>query len=142
MASARKNVPVTPVIVIRGRKTTIGVMVDPISGSRISRRALRIASLRDWPESRCRTMFSTTTMASSMTSPTAAARPPSVIRLKLSPSARSTISVMPMVAGITRPATMELPQSRRNKTRMMAAKTSPIRIASRTLAMESRTSSD
>ena len=36
-ASARKNMPVTPVIEISGRKTTIGVMVDPTSGTRISR---------------------------------------------------------------------------------------------------------
>ena len=44
MASARKNVPVTPVIEISGRKTTIGVIVEPISGTRISAIALRIAS--------------------------------------------------------------------------------------------------
>ena len=43
-ASARKNVPVTPVIEISGRKTTIGVMVEPISGTRISAIALRMAS--------------------------------------------------------------------------------------------------
>ena len=36
-ASALKNVPVTPVIEISGRKTTIGVIVDPMSGTRISR---------------------------------------------------------------------------------------------------------
>ena len=35
-ASARKNAPVTPVIEISGRNTTIGVMVDPTSGTRIS----------------------------------------------------------------------------------------------------------
>ena len=46
IASARKNMPVTPVIEISGRKTTIGVMVEPISGTRISRIALRIASAR------------------------------------------------------------------------------------------------
>ena len=46
-ASARKKAPVTPVIEISGRKTTIGVMVEPTSGTRISRIALRIASARD-----------------------------------------------------------------------------------------------
>ena len=35
-ASARKNVPVTPVIEISGRNTTIGVTVEPISGTVIS----------------------------------------------------------------------------------------------------------
>ena len=51
----------------------------------ISCRALRTASARVSPASRWSTMFSTTTMASSMTRPMAAASPPSVIRLKLSP---------------------------------------------------------
>ena len=82
-ASARKKVPVTPVIEMRGRKTTIGVMVDPISGTVNSRRALWMAWNRLWPASRCKTIFSRTTIASSMTRPTAAARPPRVIRLKL-----------------------------------------------------------
>ncbi len=120
----------------------MGVIVDPTSGTRISRKALRIASPRLCPESRCSTIFSTTTIASSMTSPTAAASPPSVIRLKLCPRAHKAISVMAIVAGITRPATSELPQSRRNRTRMIAARMSPITIASRTLAIESRTSVD
>src|ERR1035437_7935041 len=60
---------------ISGRKTTIGVIVEPTSGARISRMALEMASARDWPLSRCMTMFSTTTMASSITRPTAAPRP-------------------------------------------------------------------
>ena len=141
-ASARKNTPVTPVIEISGRNTTMGVMVDPTKGTRISRIALRIASARDWPASRCITMFSTTTMASSITSPTAAASPPSVIRLKLSPMICSAMNVTPMVAGITSPATSEVPQSRRNRTMMSDARIRPSRMASRTLSMESFTSSD
>ena len=82
-ASARKKVPVTPVIAIKGRKTTIGVIVEPTKGTVISCNALRIAWRRVCPASRWSTMFSTTTMASSITRPTAAASPPSVIRLKL-----------------------------------------------------------
>ena len=39
-ASARKNVPVTPVIEINGRNTTIGVTVEPIRGIVISCKAL------------------------------------------------------------------------------------------------------
>ena len=46
IARARKKVPVTPVMLISGRKTTIGVIVDPSNGTRISRSALRIASAR------------------------------------------------------------------------------------------------
>ena len=52
------------------------------------------------------------------------------------------MNVTAIVAGITRPATSEVPQSRRNSTRMMDASTSPIRIASRTLLIESFTISD
>ncbi len=87
-------------------------------------------------------MFSTTTMASSITSPTAAARPPSVIRLNVWPNARRMMNVTAMVAGITRPATSEVPQSRRNSTMIREARTRPSRIASRTLLMDSMTISD
>ncbi len=141
-ARARKNVPVTPVMEISGRKTTIGVMVEPIRGMVISPRALWIACSRVWPASRCSTMFSTTTIASSMTKPTAAASPPSVIRLKLSPINLRAINVTAMVTGITRPATMEVPQSRRKITRMIEARMSPMMMASRTLAIDSETISD
>ncbi len=141
-ASARKKTPVTPVMEISGRKTTIGVMVEPTSGARTSRMALRMASARDWPLSRCMTMFSTTTMASSITRPTAAASPPSVIRLKLWSITRRMMKVIAMVAGITSPATSDVPQSRRNTTMISDARIRPIRMASRTLAMDSLTISD
>ena len=98
-----------------------------------------MAFARVCPASRCSTMFSTTTIASSITSPTAAASPPSVIRLKLWPSSFSAMNVTSTVTGITRPATSEVPQSRRNSTMMIDASTSPIRIASRTLRIDSRT---
>ena len=52
------------------------------------------------------------------------------------------MNVTAIVAGITSPATSDVPQSRKNRTRMMEASTSPIRIASRTLLMESLTISD
>ena len=45
-ARARKKVPVTPVIEISGRNTTIGVTVEPTSGTVISRKALWIACSR------------------------------------------------------------------------------------------------
>ena len=51
-ARARKKTPVTPVITMRGMKTTMGVMVDPIRGTVISFKALRIASRRVCPASR------------------------------------------------------------------------------------------
>ena len=141
-ASARKKVPVTPVIEIRGKNTTMGVKVEPSSGVVISRSAAPMACMRGSPASRCRTMFSTTTIASSITNPTAAARPPRVMRLKLCPSSRSTISVTSTVTGITRPATMDVPQSPRNTTIMIEARTSPRTMASRTLLIDSLTRTD
>ena len=141
-ANARKNVPVTPVMETRGRKTTMGVIVEPIRGTVISFSALWMASRRPWPASRCKTIFSRTTMASSMTNPTAAARPPKVMRLKDWPVSFRTIKVMSNVAGITRPATSDVPQSRRNRTRMMEESNNPSKTASRTLAMDSRTMVD
>ena len=114
-ASARKKLPVTPDTATSGRKTTTGVMVDPTRGREISCSALRTAATLVSPASRCRTMFSTTTIASSMTRPMAAARPPRVIRLKLSPMIHSMSTVTATVTGITRPATIEERQSRRKR---------------------------
>src|SRR6478736_2275636 len=53
-----------------------------------------MASPRLCPESRCITMFSTTTIASSITRPTAAAKPPKVIKLKPRPIMRMAIIVI------------------------------------------------
>ncbi len=141
-ARARKKLPVTPVVEMSGRKTTIGVIVEPIRGIVNSRSALWMARERLWPASRCNTMFSSTTMASSMTRPTAAASPPRVIRLKLWPVNLRTMKVMSSVAGMTKPATSELPQSRKKSTRMIEESTNPSSTASRTLEMESWTMVD
>jgi len=81
-------------------------------------------------------------MASSITNPTAAANPPSVIRLKLCPNIFRAMKVTQMVMGMTIPATNELPQSRRNKISTIDASTSPSKMASRTLLIESRTIPD
>ena len=103
IASALKNVPVTPVIVMSGRNTTIGVSVEPISGTVSSLSALAVACSGPSPLSRCSTMFSTTTILSSITRPTAAARPPSVIRLKLWPSIFIAMNVTTIVTGHDEP---------------------------------------
>ncbi len=73
-ARARKKLPVTWVTETRGRNTMTGVMVEKTSGRLISWMALLTESIRDSPASRCTAMFSTTTIASSMTSPIAAAK--------------------------------------------------------------------
>ena len=52
------------------------------------------------------------------------------------------MKVTPMVAGITRPATSDVPKSRKKRTMMQDARINPRRIASRTLLIDSFTSSD
>src|SRR5579863_1165476 len=52
IARARKKEPVTPAIEISGRKTTMGVMVEPRRGTKSSRRAVEMETKRDWPASR------------------------------------------------------------------------------------------
>ncbi len=142
IASALKNAPVTPVIVMSGRKTTIGVSVDPISGTVSSLRALAVACSGPSPPSRCSTMFSTTTILSSMTRPTAAARPPSVIRLKVWPRIFITMNVTTIVTGTTSPVITAVPQSRRNSQMISPARNNPMMMASRTLAIDSVTMPD
>ena len=74
IARARKKTPVTPVIEIKGKNTTMGVSVEPTKGTVNSLIALLTASTGPSPPSRCKTMFSTTTIAVSTTRPLAAAR--------------------------------------------------------------------
>ena len=88
-----------------------------------------------------RWMFSTTTTASSMTRPMATARPPIDIRLIVSPNRRMTTNVVITVSGSVIAATSVSRQSRRNRSRTMTASTPPMRIASRTLAIDARTNS-
>ena len=142
IARALKNVPVTPVIVISGRNTTIGVRVEPMSGTVNSFSALAVACRGPSPPSRCRTMFSTTTILSSMTSPTAAASPPSVIRLNVWPRIFIAMKVTTIVTGTTSPVITAVPQSRRKSQMMRPARASPMMMASRTLAIDSVTMLD
>ena len=133
MARARKNTPVTPVIEISGRKTTIGVIVDPTSGLLISRIALRMASARLWPASRC--MHDVLDHHDGVVDHQADRGRQAAQRHQVEALAeqRRVMNVTATVAGMTRPATSEVPQSRRNTTMMMEARIRPIRIASRTL---------
>src|SRR6266852_5098697 len=67
-------------------------------------------------------MFSTTTIASSITRPMAAATPPRVIRSKLSPPRYIARNVASTVTGITRTATKVVPQFRRKANRITTEK--------------------
>ena len=87
-------------------------------------------------------MFSTTTILSSITNPTAAARPPSVIRLKLWPSTFIAMNVMTIVTGTTNPVMTAVPQSRKKSQMMNPARNRPMMMASRTLPIDSVTMFD
>ncbi len=76
------------------------------------------------------------TMTSSISRPTAAAIPPSVMMLKLIPSRLSTSTVMARVAGVTITAISVTRQLRRKAISTTAASTRPISTASRTLAAD------
>ncbi len=79
-------------------------------------------------------------ITSSMTSPTAAASPPSVMMLNVMPKTNRSSTVIASVAGTTSIATSVTRTLRRNTSSTIPASTRPIRMASRTLPVESVTS--
>ena len=87
-------------------------------------------------------MFSTITMASSITTPMHAAMPPSVIRLKLMLNSRRKTTAASTASGITSAATSVVRQLLRNSSSTTTASPSPMAMLSVTLAIDSRTSTD
>ena len=85
MLSDRKNWPTTPRTNASGRNTRIVVKVEPMTAPLISLLARSTAASPVCPSAKWRVMFSITTTVSSMISPMAIARPPSDIRLSVSP---------------------------------------------------------
>ena len=79
-ANSRKSAPVSPREADR-RETAASVMVMATTGPKISRMPAIAACIGFSPPSRCRWMFSTTTMASSTTRPMASTMASSVRRL-------------------------------------------------------------
>ena len=114
-ARARKKTPATPSRKAKGMKTTTGVSVLPTRAGPTSCVTDRMAWDGDWPASSFAWMASTTTIASSITMPMAAAIPPSVIRLKLMWKMRITTSVTSTVTGIPMPTTNAPVRLRKNR---------------------------
>ena len=85
-------------------------------------------------------MASTTTIASSITSPIATARPPIDMRFRLWPSSAIGTKVMPRVSGTASAATRPARRSRRNSAITATQSAMPTRIASRTDRIDSSTS--
>ncbi len=74
-ANWRKNRPEMPDIIAAGTNTAHSTSAMAISAPLISSIDLCAASFGDRPARRCRSTFSTTTMASSTTMPMASTRP-------------------------------------------------------------------
>ena len=137
-ASARKNMPGTPVRKINGTKTTSVVNVAPRRGGMISLVACITASLRGKPFSRYRSIFSTTTMALSIRIPIAAAIPPRLIRFRFAPNSLMKIKVINRAMGMIATVTNVMRIRRRKRNKMTMVSNAPNNIASRTLAMDRR----
>ena len=120
-----KNLPAMPLMKAVGRNTAISVKVVAITASPISSAASIAACIGVLPMRRWRTMFSTSTMASSTRMPTTSDSASSVTTLIEKPS-----RYMPMKAGITDSgsATAETKvarQSRKNSQTTSTAKIAP-----------------
>ncbi len=83
------------------------------------------------PRSR-RTMFSTPMIASSTTTPSATASPPSVMVLIVHPSASTAMTVESKASGMDAKVTATLRKSRRNMKSTRVISSAPIRTSSRT----------
>ena len=75
IGSTRMNLPAVPGSAISGRKAKISVAVQPRIATKICRVPASAAFVRDAPSRRCRAMFSTTTIESSTSRPSATTKP-------------------------------------------------------------------
>jgi hypothetical protein len=78
-----RKLPTTPSTKTTGRKTAATESVAAVAAKAIWRVPLEAASRAEAPSSRWRSMFSSTTMASSITTPTASVMPSSVMVLSV-----------------------------------------------------------
>jgi hypothetical protein len=92
------------------------------------------------PAARCRAIFSTTTTVSSMIRPIATARPPSDIKFSVSPVRYRNTKLISRLSGIANEAIIVARTLFRNISRMTTLNRPPMMMASRTLAMDVRTS--
>ena len=75
MGSTRMNLPAVPGSASSGRNANISVAVQPRMATKICRVPASAACTRECPMRMCRAMFSTTTMESSTSRPSATTKP-------------------------------------------------------------------
>ncbi len=133
-----RNEPTRPSTKITGRKTTAMERVAAVAAKAIWRVPFEAASKGASPASRCRSMFSSTTMASSITTPTARARASRVMMLRVAPKIHITPKLAMMESGMA-VATMSVGRVRRRKTKTTrVARKAPKTSANWVSATESR----
>ena len=99
-ANSLNSAPVKPPIMPIGAYTAASVIVMAITGPATSRAPTRAAATGVLPSSICRCTFSTTTMASSTTRPTASTIASKVSRLMLKPKASISAAAPSIDKGI------------------------------------------
>jgi hypothetical protein len=115
IANSRNNEPVRPPWNAMGAYTVASVIVIAMMGPRSSRAPSNAASMRFLPSRTWRSMFSTTTIASSTTSPTESTIARIVSRLRLKPNASITIAAPTRDTGIATSGTSAVRIDPRNR---------------------------
>jgi hypothetical protein len=131
-----------PSSITTGKNTMHTVRVAASAGTATWWAASRMATVSRFPMRRLRWMFSTSTVASSTSMPTASARPPRVIRFRVCPVRNSPTTPDRMATGMeVQTMTIERQLPRKNR---IISETSPAAMpASRsTLLMAARTKTD
>ncbi len=120
MASGRNSEPAAPLRKKMGTNTMQIASVDTSVGTAICPAPCMMARSMSGSCSCMRWMFSIPTVASSTSTPTASASPPSVITLSVWPSAHSTVTLTRMESGMES-ATMSVLRQLPRKSRIIAA---------------------
>ena len=116
-ANGLNHWPATPYMNATGTNTATIEKVVAATASPISSVPLNEAVVWSSPSSMCRTMFSRTTMASSMRMPMASERPSSDIVLSVKPNAQTLMNAASTETGSARPVmTVERQELRKKKT--------------------------
>jgi hypothetical protein len=138
MPKAKKKRPMMPLMKATGMKTAMTEKVVASTASPISLVPSRAAVTWSSPCSRCRTMFSRTTIASSISSPMASDSAISVIMFKVMPANRITMNAEITEIGRVSPVMTVDRQELRKMNTMKTVSSPPMMSVSWTSATDSR----
>ncbi len=102
-AKGRNHSPAPPPMKATGTNTATMDSVVAVTARPISAVPLRAAVMRSSPRSMCLTMFSRTTMASSMSTPMASDRPSRVMKFSVKPHSHTAMNAAMAEVGSDRP---------------------------------------